>query len=70
MHKTNDYIRVTEVLRPYQDFGPATREQLDAAADRGTLVHELCERHLKGEAIAEIPPAAASSCSLVAGPKS
>ena len=53
-----DYIRVTEVLKQFQDFSMIPPGRLEAAAERGPLVHEICERHLKGEAVTFVPPAA------------
>ena len=42
------YARVTEALRPYQDFSFVNPDTLREAAERGSRVHALCEIALSG----------------------
>ena len=42
-----EHVRVTEVLAPWQDFGLASKADLEAAAKRGTTIHGYCEELLK-----------------------
>jgi hypothetical protein len=48
---------VTEVLKPYEDFSRIAPETLEAAADRGLLLHSVLARHALGLWIApeEVP---------------
>lgn len=39
----HEYVRVTQVLGPYSDFSKIPTDILEAASERGTLVHDLCE---------------------------
>lgn len=44
----NDYLRVTEVLRPFSGVELVPKHILDNAADRGTMVHKYIEGILTG----------------------
>jgi hypothetical protein len=41
-------VSVTEVLKPYEDFSRINPDVLEAAGDRGTLIHSLLARHALG----------------------
>lgn len=44
----NGYTRVTEVLYPFTELGKIDPEVLRIAADRGTVVHTLCDAEIIG----------------------
>lgn len=48
-------LRVTEVLSDYVDLSMVPPDVLQAAADRGTLVHDICAGILQGFFPPEIP---------------
>ena len=43
-----DYLSVTEVLSPYQDFSKVPEARLEAARIRGTVVDKFCKLYAKG----------------------
>ena len=45
---------VTEIIRPWVDFSKIPPAVLQHAADRGTAIHDLCARIVRGEFV--IPP--------------
>jgi hypothetical protein len=57
--KRAGYPRVTEVIRPWVSFGGAPDEVVARAAARGTMIHEVCERFLKGGHVGEVSGEAA-----------
>jgi len=48
-------LRVSQVLSDYADFSNVPPDVLQAAADRGTLVHDICAGILQGFFPPEIP---------------
>ena len=52
----NGYIRVTELLKAYQDWGDIPKEVLEAKAQIGTNVHEAIENHSVGLSIPNLTP--------------
>lgn len=48
------YVRVTSVLKVFQDFSNVLPQVLERAADRGQRVHQLCEAHSLGLFIPEV----------------
>ena len=48
MEIKKDYIRVTEMLKPWMNWGTIPQEVIDAKADIGTNVHEAINMHALG----------------------
>lgn len=51
------YVSVTQVLGRYSDFSRVPPEVLQAASERGTVIHQICAAMAEGLWIPEIPPA-------------
>lgn len=47
------YVRISHILSPYSKYDEIPEDVLKKAADRGTMIHKLCELHMKGE---YVPP--------------
>lgn len=50
------FTRVTEVISTFNDFGFVSKEVLEAACERGTLVHDMCELYALDMLIMAVPP--------------
>tara|TARA_R110000868_G_scaffold396050_1_gene668085 strand:- start:1003 stop:1596 length:594 start_codon:yes stop_codon:yes gene_type:complete len=48
MEIKKDYIRVTELLKPWQDWGNIPKDVLEAKAEIGTNVHDAIAMHAMG----------------------
>lgn len=55
MQITEGYVRVTEVLSPYNDFSKVPPQRLEEAKIRGTVVHDFCELYALDLLIEPIP---------------
>lgn len=51
----NDYVRVTQVLAPFNDFSKIPPQTLEDAKIRGTLTHDICELYALDSLIEPIP---------------
>ena len=51
----DDYIRVTQVLSPYNDFSKVPPQRLKEAQIRGTAVHDFCELYALSLLIEPVP---------------
>ncbi len=49
------YPSVTEVINPWMDWSKIPPGILQYAADRGTIIHDLCHRHTMGEFVVTEP---------------
>ena len=45
--RMENYTRVTEILSPFSDYDQIPEAILNAAADRGTEIHKICEVYAK-----------------------
>lgn len=46
---SRDFYRVTEILSPYVDFSHIPPKVLNKAAERGNIIHDMCEKYVKEE---------------------
>ncbi len=51
-----DYVRVTTVANLLTDFSSIPKAALDAAAERGTMVHKLCSAQVSGLPVFSVSP--------------